>query len=206
MQAVMSLAGKRVRAVRGPHHRRRLAAGDCRRSACRRGLSRQGRGRPDDGGGKQPMPDALLAISGLRAGYGATEILRGVDLTVGPGEIVAVLGSNGTGKSTLNRTISGVMRASHGTIRFDGRGDRARAACGHRRARPHPRAGRPPHLSQSDRRRKSRPRRLSPRPRAPRNQPEPGVLDFPAARRTARPDAPAPCPAANSRCSPSGAA
>jgi branched-chain amino acid transport system ATP-binding protein len=63
---------------------------------------------------------ALLAISGLRAGYGSTEILRGVDLTVGPGEIVAVLGSNGTGKSTLNRTISGVMRASQGTIRFDG--------------------------------------------------------------------------------------
>ena len=66
------------------------------------------------------MLDALLAISGLRAGYGSTEILRGVDLTVGPGEIVAVLGSNGTGKSTLNRTISGVMRASQGTIRFDG--------------------------------------------------------------------------------------
>ena len=66
------------------------------------------------------MPDALLAVSGLRAGYGATEILRGVDLTVSPGEIVAVLGSNGTGKSTLNRTISGVMRASHGTIRFEG--------------------------------------------------------------------------------------
>ena len=65
------------------------------------------------------MADALLTISGLRAGYGATEILRGVDLTVGPGEIVAVLGSNGTGKSTLNRTISGVMRATHGTIRFD---------------------------------------------------------------------------------------
>src|SRR5215212_1067351 len=66
------------------------------------------------------MPDALLAISGLRAGYGSTEILRGVDLTVGPGEIVAVLGSNGTGKSTLNRTISGVMRASQGSIRFEG--------------------------------------------------------------------------------------
>ena len=66
------------------------------------------------------MPDALLAVAGLRAGYGATEILRGVDLTVGPGEIVAVLGSNGTGKSTLNRTISGVMRASQGSIRFEG--------------------------------------------------------------------------------------
>jgi branched-chain amino acid transport system ATP-binding protein len=66
------------------------------------------------------MSEHLLAISGLRAGYGSTEILRGVDLIVGPGEIVAVLGSNGTGKSTLNRTISGVMRASQGAIRFDG--------------------------------------------------------------------------------------
>jgi branched-chain amino acid transport system ATP-binding protein len=64
------------------------------------------------------MSEPLLAISGLRAGYGPTEILRGVDLTVGGGEIVAVLGSNGTGKSTLNRTISGVMRATQGTIRF----------------------------------------------------------------------------------------
>ncbi len=65
------------------------------------------------------MPD-LLAIKGLRTGYGPTEILRGVDLTVGDAEIVAVLGSNGTGKSTLNRTISGVLRASHGTIQFQG--------------------------------------------------------------------------------------
>src|SRR3954462_7526080 len=60
----------------------------------------------------------LLAISGLHAGYGATEILRGINLTVGEGEIVAVLGSNGTGKSTLNRTISGGLRRTHGTIRF----------------------------------------------------------------------------------------
>ena len=65
------------------------------------------------------MPD-LLAIRGIRASYGPTEILRGVDLTVGDGEIVTVLGSNGAGKSTLNRTISGVMRATHGTIQFQG--------------------------------------------------------------------------------------
>jgi branched-chain amino acid transport system ATP-binding protein len=64
------------------------------------------------------MPEPLLAISGLHTGYGATEILRGVDLEVRPGEIVAVLGSNGAGKSTMNRTISGVMRAWRGTIRF----------------------------------------------------------------------------------------
>ncbi|HEY2138404.1 MAG TPA: ABC transporter ATP-binding protein [Xanthobacteraceae bacterium] len=66
------------------------------------------------------MAEPLLAVSALRAGYGATEILRGVDLTVGPGEIVAVLGSNGAGKSTLNRTISGVLRARHGSIRYQG--------------------------------------------------------------------------------------
>jgi branched-chain amino acid transport system ATP-binding protein len=67
------------------------------------------------------MPDALLAIRGLHAGYGTTEVLRGVDLTVDHGEIVAVLGSNGAGKSTLNRTISGVMRAWNGTIHFQDR-------------------------------------------------------------------------------------
>jgi branched-chain amino acid transport system ATP-binding protein len=65
------------------------------------------------------MPDPILAVKGLRAGYGATEVLRGIDLAVAPGEIVAVLGSNGAGKSTLNRVISGVMRPSGGEIRFE---------------------------------------------------------------------------------------
>jgi branched-chain amino acid transport system ATP-binding protein len=64
------------------------------------------------------MPDPILAVSGLHGGYGTTEILRGVDLTVQPGEIVAVLGSNGAGKSTLNRTISGVLRPWRGSICF----------------------------------------------------------------------------------------
>jgi branched-chain amino acid transport system ATP-binding protein len=62
----------------------------------------------------------LLAVHELHAGYGATEILRGIDLAVEPGEIVAVLGANGAGKSTLNRTISGLARARRGAIRFDG--------------------------------------------------------------------------------------
>ena len=64
--------------------------------------------------------NALLAIENLRAGYGETEVLRGVDLVVESGEIVAVLGSNGVGKSTLNNTISGLVRARAGTIRFEG--------------------------------------------------------------------------------------
>ena len=62
----------------------------------------------------------LLAVEALHAGYGGTQVLRGIDLAVAPGEIVAVLGSNGAGKSTLNRAISGVVRARSGAIRFDG--------------------------------------------------------------------------------------
>jgi branched-chain amino acid transport system ATP-binding protein len=64
--------------------------------------------------------EALLAVHDLRAGYGETEVLRGIDLAVETGEIVAVLGSNGVGKSTLNRTISGIVRLRAGAIRFDG--------------------------------------------------------------------------------------
>ena len=62
------------------------------------------------------MPEPILAVNGLRAGYGTTEILRGVDLTVRHGEIVAVLGANGAGKSTLNQAISGLVRPWSGTI------------------------------------------------------------------------------------------
>jgi branched-chain amino acid transport system ATP-binding protein len=61
----------------------------------------------------------LLAIHDLRAGYDEIEVLRGVDLAVNAGEVVAVLGSNGVGKSTLNRTISGILQARSGSIRFD---------------------------------------------------------------------------------------
>ena len=64
--------------------------------------------------------EPILAVSGLRAGYSNSDVLRGIDLTVEAGEIVAVLGSNGVGKSTLNRAISGVVRARGGAIRFDG--------------------------------------------------------------------------------------
>ncbi|MBL8671967.1 MAG: ABC transporter ATP-binding protein [Alphaproteobacteria bacterium] len=68
------------------------------------------------------MPEApLLEVAGLRAGYGAIEVLRGIDVAVGAGEIVAILGSNGAGKSTLNNVLSGLLPLAAGSIRFDGR-------------------------------------------------------------------------------------
>jgi branched-chain amino acid transport system ATP-binding protein len=62
----------------------------------------------------------MLEVQNLHAGYGAIEVLRGVSLSVGANEVVAVLGANGVGKTTLNNTISGILRARSGTIRFDG--------------------------------------------------------------------------------------
>ena len=62
----------------------------------------------------------LLQVLQLRGGYGAVEVLRGVDLQVNEGEIVALLGSNGAGKSTLNNVLSGIYPAWSGTVYFDG--------------------------------------------------------------------------------------
>jgi branched-chain amino acid transport system ATP-binding protein len=63
---------------------------------------------------------ALLRLRGLESGYGRVQVLRGVDLHVNAGEIVALLGSNGAGKSTLNNTVSGLVPASAGSVKFDG--------------------------------------------------------------------------------------
>ncbi|MCZ8261568.1 MAG: ABC transporter ATP-binding protein [Beijerinckiaceae bacterium] len=62
----------------------------------------------------------MLEVQDLVAGYGAMPVLRGVSLSVGPGEIVAVLGANGVGKTTLNRAVSGLIRPNRGSIRFEG--------------------------------------------------------------------------------------
>ena len=54
-------------------------------------------------------PDPLLNIAGLSTGYGKIRVLRGVDMTVGAGEVVALLGPNGAGKTTLLRAVSGLL-------------------------------------------------------------------------------------------------
>jgi branched-chain amino acid transport system ATP-binding protein len=63
----------------------------------------------------------MLEVSALRGGYGAVEVLRGIDLDIGAGEIVAVLGSNGAGKSTLNNTVCGLYPSFGGRVAFEGR-------------------------------------------------------------------------------------
>lgn len=62
----------------------------------------------------------LLEIDQARTGYGSLEVLHGVSLTVAEGEIVTVLGPNGTGKTSLMRLLSGVLPLWSGRITFDG--------------------------------------------------------------------------------------
>ncbi len=65
--------------------------------------------------------ETVLEIRGLQAGYGATPILQGVDLAVGKGEIVALIGRNGVGKTTTMRCLMGLLRTRGGGVRFLGR-------------------------------------------------------------------------------------
>ena len=60
----------------------------------------------------------MLEVRGLRAGYGEIEVLHGLDVDIAEGEIVAVLGGNGVGKSTFNNALSGICRPFGGSIRF----------------------------------------------------------------------------------------
>ena len=66
------------------------------------------------------MTDPLLAIEGLSAGYDQAPVIRGLDLTVGAGEVVGLLGANGAGKTTTLRVISGLVRPLKGRVRFGG--------------------------------------------------------------------------------------
>jgi len=63
----------------------------------------------------------MLAVAGLEVGYGDVPVLAGVDFAVGDGQVLAVLGPRGSGKTTLARALTGVVRPRAGTITFDGR-------------------------------------------------------------------------------------
>jgi branched-chain amino acid transport system ATP-binding protein len=62
------------------------------------------------------MAEPLLQASGIHTYYGASHVLRGVDVTVGPGEAIGLMGRNGMGKTTLIRTLVGLVRARRGSV------------------------------------------------------------------------------------------
>ena len=64
--------------------------------------------------------EVVLKLSGVEAGYGRIRALNGIDLEVRRGQIVTVLGANGAGKTTTLKTISGLVRASAGTVQLNG--------------------------------------------------------------------------------------
>lgn len=63
-----------------------------------------------------PMPDKLLSIQGLNVFYGESHILRDVDLTIRPGQMVCLIGRNGVGKTTLLKTVIGLLRQRTGRL------------------------------------------------------------------------------------------
>ena len=67
------------------------------------------------------MSEALLRVANIETFYGPIQAIRGVSLTVQPGSIVTVLGANGAGKTTILRTISGVLDPERGEVMFEGR-------------------------------------------------------------------------------------
>jgi urea transport system ATP-binding protein len=75
----------------------------------------------------------IIGTSALAAGYGGKPVLQGVDMTIRPGEVVAVIGRNGVGKTTLMRALIGLLPPASGEIRFDG--ERINSLGAHQRAR-----------------------------------------------------------------------
>lgn len=69
----------------------------------------------------EPARETLLEVSDLVVRYGTIAALKGIDFTVGRGEIVALLGANGAGKTTTQKTVSGMLRPATGSITYDGK-------------------------------------------------------------------------------------
>ena len=145
------------------------------------------------------------SIEGLDAGYGAVKALRGVSLNVASGETVALLGTNGNGKSTLMKCIMGLVRPDRGRAVADDRRPGARPdqtlARGDRRSRRRAGAGGPAAVSQADGRGKPDARRL---PEGGSRRHRSTISRWPSRRsrccRNGAASSPAPCPAASSRC------
>src|SRR5215218_4882555 len=71
--------------------------------------------------GRMTMPETLLELKSLAGGYGAIDVLFDVDLSISPGQVVALCGRNGMGKTSTVRAIMGALAHRGGDIRFAGR-------------------------------------------------------------------------------------
>lgn len=69
----------------------------------------------------EPAAEPVIELVGVRAAYGAIEVLKGVDLRVDAGSVVALLGPNGGGKTTTMKVVSGLMPTTSGELRVSGR-------------------------------------------------------------------------------------
>jgi polar amino acid transport system ATP-binding protein len=67
-----------------------------------------------------PAPKRIVEIKGLKKRFGANEVLKGIDLEVGAGEVIAIIGKSGSGKSTLLRCVNGLEVFDEGTLTVDG--------------------------------------------------------------------------------------
>src|SRR5450755_4722015 len=70
--------------------------------------------------GKPVSTPAMLQATGVHAYYGSSHVLQGIDFAVGAGELVALMGRNGMGKTTLIRSLLGLVRPQRGDVRLDG--------------------------------------------------------------------------------------
>ena len=151
--------------------------------------------------GRRPMPEPLLELEDVTARYGPVTALHGVSLTVGEGEVVAVLGANGAGKTTTLRAISGTVKRS-GEIVFAGKSIARSSPEAVARARDRPRARGPRHAHRPDRAREPPSRRLhAPRPGRRSREDEERVLGYFPGSRSGATSAPGRSAAASSRCS-----
>lgn len=71
------------------------------------------------------MPDAMLRVTGLRVAYGGIQAVKGVDIEVHKGELVALIGANGAGKTSTLKAITGMLPMADGDVIYDGKSIRA---------------------------------------------------------------------------------
>src|SRR4029078_13447230 len=135
------LRARQDRRVAQPHHQGPFGAGDRTRHEIRRGHRPQGYGAApgpdpvggDDGEGEErsqgdrSLPRTLisrsasmLAISDLHVAYGQSEVLHGLNVSVAPNEIVAIMGRNGMGKTRLMKSLMGILPTKSGSVKIDG--------------------------------------------------------------------------------------